>query len=131
MKYWPVLVTLINWLLKPKCMLKPSFLYEDTICFFFNFFLERLGCMHKNKIFYFILFFYYSFSFLMKTRYLILDLYLYSIKIQINIDQNAIKYLRKIIDFLKEFFFYFRAGPNPAHVAGLDPATPCGWAGPS
>jgi len=25
--------------------------------------------------------------------------------------------------FLKKFVFYFRAGPNPAHVAGLDPAT--------
>jgi len=60
----------------------------------------------------------------MKTKYLISNLYLYSIKIQTNIDQNAIKYLQKIIDFLKEFFefFCFWAGPNPAL---------CGWAGPS
>jgi hypothetical protein len=35
----------------------------------------------------------------MKTIYLIPDLYLYSIKIQTNIDQNAVKYLRKITDF--------------------------------
>jgi len=34
--------------------------------------------------------------------------------------------------FLKRifwFFFIFRAGPNPAHVVGLDPAHLCGWAG--
>jgi len=45
----------------------------------------------------FILFF--LILFLMKTIYLIPDLYLYSIKIQTNIDQNAVKYLRKITDF--------------------------------
>jgi len=61
---------------------------------------------------------------LMKTRYLISDLYLYNIKIQININQNAVKYLRKIIDFWKEFFefFCFSDGPNPVLMAGLDPA---------
>jgi len=53
--------------------------------------------MHENKTFYFILF-------LMKTKYLIPDLYLYSIKIQTNIDQNAVKHLRKITNFKKEFF---------------------------
>jgi len=46
----------------------------------------------------------------MKNRYLIPDLYLYNIKIQINIDQNTIKYLWKIIDVLKEIFFIFRLG---------------------
>ena len=29
--------------------------------------------------------------------------------------------LKRIL--FEEIFFYFRAGPNPAHVAGLDPAT--------
>jgi len=53
--------------------------------------------MHENKKFYFILF-------LMKTKYFIPDLYLYSIKIQTNIDQNTVKYLRKITNFKKEFF---------------------------
>jgi hypothetical protein len=43
----------------------------------------------------------------MKTKYLILDLYIYSIKIQTNIDQNAAKYLRKITDFWKEFLNFF------------------------
>ena len=46
--------------------------------FFIIYFLERLGHMHENKTFVF-----------MKTRYLIPDLYLYNIKIQTNIDQNA------------------------------------------
>jgi hypothetical protein len=66
---------------------------------------------------------------LMKIRYLISDLYLYSIKIQTNINQNTVKYLRKIIDFWKEFFefFCFWAGPNPTHVARLDPAHLCAW----
>jgi len=39
--------------------------------------------MHENKTFYFYIFI------------LIPDLYLYSIKIQTNIDQNAVKYTRK------------------------------------
>jgi hypothetical protein len=56
--------------------------------------------------------------------YLIPDLYLYSIKIQTNIDQNAVKYLRKITDFLKRIFlkcFYF-FGLGPTRPAWL------GWA---
>jgi len=72
--------------------------------------------MHENKTFYF-----------MKTRYLISDLYLYNIKIQTNINQKC----GKSQIFEKNFliFFIFRAGPNPAHVVGLDPAHLCGWAG--
>jgi hypothetical protein len=42
-----VLLTLINWLLKPKCMLKHCFLvYEKHNMIFFSF--ETLGHMHKN-----------------------------------------------------------------------------------
>jgi len=44
-----ILVTLINWLLKPKCMLIHIFeflLYENMIWFFF---FEILGPMHENK----------------------------------------------------------------------------------
>jgi len=54
-----------------------------------------------------------------------LDLYLYSIKIQTNINQNAIKYLRKITAFFEIIFkeFFFRAGPSSPYMAGLDPAT--------
>jgi hypothetical protein len=79
--------------------------------------------MHENKIF---------FMFLTKKDILIPDLYLYSIKIQTNIDQNAVKYLRKITDFFEiNFEFFFGARPSPAHVAGLDPAGPSRVTGPN
>jgi hypothetical protein len=51
-----VLMALINLLLKPKCMLKHIlyfyifFIRKNDIIFFFI--LERLGCMHENKIFF-------------------------------------------------------------------------------
>jgi len=45
-------------------------------------------------------------------------LYLYSIKIQTDIDQNTVMKLRKIKDFLKGFFWNFEqknmTGPDPA-----------------
>ena len=53
-----------------------------------------------------------------KPGILIPNLYLYSIKMQTNIDQNEVKNLWKITYFLKK---KFRAGPSSAHVAGLDP----------
>jgi len=56
----------------------------------------------------------------MKTKHL----YLYSIKIQTNIDQNAVKYFRKITDFWKEYFEFF-------YFSGRAQLGPCGWAGPS
>jgi hypothetical protein len=47
-----VLLTLINWLLKPKCMLKYFFLvYEKHNMIFFSF--ETFGRMHKNIFFFF------------------------------------------------------------------------------
>jgi len=46
---------------------------------FYFFVFERLGRMHENKTFNFIFFVW------MKTKYLKLDLYFYSIKIQTNI----------------------------------------------
>jgi hypothetical protein len=50
-----------------------------------------------------------------------MDLYLYSIKIQTNIDQNAVKYLRKIIDFFKRIFFEdFFFGLDPTRPIWLD-----------
>jgi len=59
-----------------------------------------------------------------KLGILIPDLYIYNIKIQIDIDQNAVKNIRENHKFLKKKFrIFFRAGPSPAHVAGLDPAS--------
>jgi len=71
----------------------------------YDFFIfERLGRMHENKTF-----------FLPKPGILILDLYFYSIKIQTDIDQNAVKkYTEKSQIFQKyffEIFFLGRAGP--------------------
>jgi len=82
---------------------------------FFNLFLERFGRMHKNSFLFFSIFW-------RKPGISIPDLYLYSIKIQSNIDQNEVKILRKITNFFEIIFEnFFLAGPSPAHVAGLDP----------
>jgi hypothetical protein len=53
----------------------------------------------KTKYFLFI------YLFLQKSGILIPDLYLYSIKIQTNIDQNAVKHFHKITDFFEIIFF--------------------------
>ena len=108
-----VLVTLINWLLKPKCMLihiflKFSLLYENTIWFFY--FWETWPYAWKQNIFYVLT---------KKKDILIPDLYLYSIKIQTNIDQNAVKYLRKITDFFEINFEFFFLGLAPARPMWL------------
>jgi hypothetical protein len=57
--------------------------WKYNMIFFLIF--ERLGRMYKNKIFF------YFFLFQQKPGILIPDLYLYSIKIQTNINQNAVK----------------------------------------
>ena len=122
LKYWPVLVTLINRLLKPKCMLKLFFYISRCNMIFLLLFLERFGRMHKNKIFFIIIF-------LMswwKLDILMPDLYLYNIKIQTDIDQNEVKTLQKNHRFFWNTFwrivlFFF----------GLGPPDPCGWAGPN
>jgi len=70
---------------------------------------ERLGRMHKNKIFFYFLFFLFQ----QKPGILIPDLYLYNIKIQTNINQNAVKNIRenhKFFEIIFEeilFYFYF------------------------
>ena len=79
----------------------------------------------KTKKNYFILLL--LFSFLTKIRYLIPKLYLYSIKIQTDIYQNTVKYLRKITDFWNEFFWR-----NLFFIFGLGPTRPMwlGWTQP-
>ena len=60
-------MTLINWLLKPKCMPKHIFeflMYENTIWFFV---FEKLRRMHENKIFLLLFIVFYDVS--MKIEY--------------------------------------------------------------
>jgi len=89
--------------------------------FFLLFFRDLVVCMKRKHFIYL-----FIFNVLTKLGILIPDLYLYSIKIQTNIDQNAVTYLRKITIVFEiiceDNIFFFRAGPNPAHVVGLDPA---------
>jgi len=85
---------------------------------FFIFIFERLGRMHENKK--------NNLMSWWKPGILIPDLYLYSIKIQTDIDQNTVKNIwenHKYI-FLKYFleFLFFSSWAQPG---------PCGGAGPS
>jgi len=133
-------VTLINCLLKPKCMLIHIFeiffvIWKYNMIFFY-FIFERLGRMHENKIFFL---FYFYFFVLPKTGYFNTKLVSLQYK---NTNQCWLKYSRKkkqnITDFLKHFYFlflfyfnfFFGVRPSPAHVAGLDPANLRSWAGP-
>jgi hypothetical protein len=64
-----------------------------------------------------------------KPGILIPDLYLYSIKIQTNINQNAVKNIQKnhkffeiIFEKILFYFYFFTSWAQPGQ---------CGWAGPS
>ena len=128
LKYWPSSRDFNKLVIKAKMHANINFwtFVVWKYDMFFYIFFERLGRMHKNSTFYFYIFIF----FLWKPSILIPDLYLYNIKIQTNIDQNAVKqYTRKSQIFLKIFFefififyFYFWAGSSSALVAGLDPA---------
>jgi hypothetical protein len=118
-----ILMTLTNWLLKSKCMLKHKYFFGNIGNVFLMFW--------------------------WKSGILILDLYLYDIKIQTNINQIVVKHLRRKITNFKMIFWillgWARLGPkgnwaeictkwNRARtgpkenllVVGLNPAT---WAG--
>ena len=107
-----MLATLINRLLKAKMHANTYFwnflfLYSNTIWFIIIIIIiERLGRMHENKTFYFFifLFFYFLMSW-WKPSILILDLYLYNIKIQTGIDQNAVNFFAENHIFLKNNFW--------------------------
>ena len=97
--------------------------WKYNMIFFLIF--ERLGRMHKNKIFFYFLFFLFQ----QKPGILIPDLYLYNIKIQTNINQNAVKNIREnhkffeiIFEEILFYFYFFMSWAQPG---------PCGWAGPS
>jgi hypothetical protein len=103
-------MALINWLLKPKCMLIHILFWNFFCCVkiwcynIYIYILERLGRMHENKTFFVIMYF---LMFWRKTGILIPDLYLYSIKIQTDIDQNTVIKLQKITYFWNNFWRIF------------------------
>ena len=94
--------------IKAKMYAKTFFFISRCNMIFLLLFLERFGRMHKNKIFFIIIF-------LMswwKPDILMPDLYLYNIKIQTDIDQNEVKTLQKNHRFFWNIFEeFFLAGP--------------------
>jgi len=123
-----VLLTLINWLLKPKCMLKHWFLvYVKKNMSFFSF--ETRGRMHKN-IFFSIVFVFLEV--LTKTEYFntrfVYILFLEMTKKHTEIKQNGVKqYTWGNHKYWKIFFLliiFFWNGLDPTQICGLDRTRP-------
>jgi len=89
-----VLMTLINWLLKPKCMLKLFFLNFCCMKIWYDFFSlkDLVVCMKTKNMFF--LFFKFS-NVLTKMGYFNTRFVFYGIKIQTNINQNGLKNTRE------------------------------------
>ena len=126
LKYWPVLVTLINWLLKPKCMLKPCFFFlkiqYDFFIFYFLF-LERLGRMHEKKTFIFIFL-----LLLLFTKNQVFNIEFLSLQYK-NTNRYWSKCSKIFVEnqrFLKRILF-----EENFLFSGWAQPGPCGWAGPS
>jgi len=113
--------------IKAKMHAKLFFLYEDTIWFFiYIFFRETWPYAWKQNILFYLFIFFENQVF--NTEFVSLqykNTNQYWSKCSKIFAENH-RFLKRI--FLN-FIFIFRAGPNPAHVAGLDPAHLCGWAG--
>jgi len=116
LKYWPSSRDFNKLVIKAKMHANTHF--WNFLCYmkiqyeFFIYIFERLGRMHENKK--------NIFLFWRKPGILIPDLYLYSIKIQTDIDQNTVKYFGKIIDLI------FLLGPARPVGRGW---TPQAWLG--
>ena len=136
-----VLLTLINWLLKPKCMLKHCFLVYKKHYDFLA--LRHLAVCTKIFFFFFTKFFFCILEVLTKTGYFNIGFCIFSnIKIPLDINQNDIKNTRENCKIPKIFFNFLLTkkktgpdlahpswdGPDLAHIlwAGLNPAA---WAG--
>jgi len=123
LKYWPSSRDFNKLVIKVKIhanyFLNFSF---DVWRYNFFYFLRDLTVCMKAKHFIFIFF-------LWKPGILIPDLYLYSIKIQTNIDQNAVKYTKKSQTFFWIFFWIYYLFIYL--FFGWVQLVPCGWAGPS
>jgi len=114
-------VTLINWLLKPKCMLILIFeflLYENMIWFFFRY---LAVCLKTKNIIYF-------FQCFDKTGYFNTGFVSLQYK---NTNQYQEKFSRKIWGKITYFFeiilkkiSFHQVRLSSIHVAGLDPAGP-------
>jgi hypothetical protein len=100
LKYYQVLMTLINWLLKSKYMLKHIFLkfsllYENTIWLFLLWetwpYAWKQTCFFKKMLWW-------------KPGILIPDLYFYDIKIKINIKQNSLENMPEKSQIFKNIF---------------------------
>jgi len=125
-----VLLTLINWLLKPKCMLKPLFFWcmKNTI-WFFSF--ETLGRMHKNIFFLFFNFFAFL-EVLMKTGYFNTEIVFLWCKIQIDINKNDVeKYTGKFVTFWNKHLKFFKMGRVKPKYMGWPKPGPTTWAQPT
>ena len=98
-----VLLTLINWLLKPKCMLKHCFLVYKKHYDFLA--LRHLAVCTKIFFFFFTKFFFCILEVLTKTGYFNIGFCIFSnIKIPLDINQNDIKNTRENCKIPKIFF---------------------------
>lgn len=123
LKYWPSSHGLNKLVIKAKMHANTYIDFWNFICCvkiccynIYIYILERLGRMHENKTFFFVIM--YFLMFWRKSGILILGLYSYSIKIWTSIDQNTVIKLQQnhiffeIIfeEFLKFVFFFFGPG---------------------
>ena len=128
LKYWPSFLDFNKLVIKAKMhaytyFLKFSLLYGNTIWFIFYFlflFLRNLAVCMKTKTF--VLLF---FNVLTKTMYFNTGFVSLQYK---NTNQYWSKCSKKFMEnhrfFWNNFWIFFLAGPKPAHVAGLDAASP-------
>jgi len=123
LKYWPSSRDFNKLVIKVKMHANTYFFEIFFVVWKYNmifYFWETWPYAWKQNIFYVLT---------KKKDILIPDLYLYSIKIQTNIDQNAVKYLRKITDFFEISFEIFVLGLGPARPMwlGWTQQAPAGW----
>ena len=107
LKYWHSLYGFNKLVIKVKIHAKTIFkffLFFFCMKIWYEFFIfKKLCCMHENKIYFFVLYFFATFQW--KSSILIPNLYLYDIKIQFHIKQNWYKkYAWKSQVFWKGFF---------------------------
>jgi len=123
LKYWPSSRDFNKLVIKVKMHAKYflNFSFDVWRYNFYFYFWETWSYAWKQNIL-----FLYFYIFLWKPSILIPDMYLYTIKIQINIDQNAVKYTRKSQILFWKYFLNLLIFFWGWVQLGL-----CGWARPS